>query len=83
LIVSVPAVLLLAVAVVVLCRWAGLKPWHAGVCVLFGFYLASSSLAPHSRAWVARWPEPWRADDWQSSSTAGRYGPARTGGGAF
>ena len=46
LIVSVSAVLLLAVAVVVLCRWAGLKPWHALVCVLFGFYLASSSLAP-------------------------------------
>jgi len=46
LIVSVSAGLLLAVAVVVLCRWAGLKPWHALVCVLFGFYLASSSLAP-------------------------------------
>lgn len=38
--------LLLAVAVLVLCRWAGLKAWHALVCVLFGFYLASSSLAP-------------------------------------
>jgi len=46
LIVSVSAVLLLAVAVWVLCRWAGLRPWHAGVCVIFGFYLASSSLAP-------------------------------------
>ena len=45
-IVSVSVVGLLAVAVWVLCRWAGLKPWHAGVCVLLGFYLASSSLAP-------------------------------------
>jgi len=46
LIVSVSAVLLLGVAVWVLCRWAGLKAWHAAVCVLFGFYLASSALAP-------------------------------------
>ena len=43
---SVPAVLLLAAAVVVLCRWAGLRAWHAGVCVLAGFYLAASPLAP-------------------------------------
>ena len=45
-ILSISAVLLLAVAVGVLCRWAGLRVWHALVCVLFGFYLASSSLAP-------------------------------------
>jgi hypothetical protein len=44
--VSVSAVLLLAAAVAVLCRWAGCKPRHALVCVAFGFYLASSSLAP-------------------------------------
>jgi len=43
---SVSAVLLLAVAVAVLCRWAGLKTWHAAVCVLLGFYLADSALAP-------------------------------------
>lgn len=43
---SVSIVLLLAVAVAVLCRWAGLRGWHAVVCVLFGFYLASSPLAP-------------------------------------
>lgn len=45
-ILSISAVLLLGVAVLVLCRWAGLKTWHALVCVLFGFYLAGSSLAP-------------------------------------
>ena len=45
-IVSVSVVGLLAAAVWVLCRWAGLRPWHAGVCVIFGFYLALSSLAP-------------------------------------
>jgi len=37
---------LLGVAVFVLCRYAGLRVIHALVCVLFGFYLASSSLAP-------------------------------------
>ena len=45
-ILSVSVVLLLAVAVAVLCRYAGLRAWHAVVCVLFGFYLASSALAP-------------------------------------
>ena len=45
-VVSVSAVVLLAAVVVVLCRWAGLRAWHAGVCVLAGFYLAASPLAP-------------------------------------
>jgi hypothetical protein len=43
---SVSVVLLLAVTVAVLCRWAGLRAWHAMVCALLGFYLASSPLAP-------------------------------------
>lgn len=43
---TISAVLLLAVAVAVLCRWAGLRASHAVVCVLLGFYLASSPLAP-------------------------------------
>jgi hypothetical protein len=46
LILSVSVVLLLGVVVVALCRWAGLKTWHAVLCTLLGFYLASSSLAP-------------------------------------
>lgn len=45
-ILSVSVVLLLAVAVAVLCRYAGLRISHAVVCVLFGFYLARSALAP-------------------------------------
>ena len=44
-IVSVSAVLLLGAFTVLLWRYAGLKAWHAFVCVLFGFYLASSSIA--------------------------------------
>jgi hypothetical protein len=46
LVLSISAVLLLGVAVLVLCRYAGLRGWHALVCTLFGFYLAASPLAP-------------------------------------
>ena len=44
--VSISAALLRGAGVYVLCRYAGLRVWHAAVCVIFGFYLASSSLAP-------------------------------------
>jgi hypothetical protein len=43
---SISAALLLAVVVVLLVRKAGLKALHAVVCVLLGFYLAGSSMAP-------------------------------------
>ena len=45
-IVSISAALLLGAAVFVLCKWAGCKAWHALVCVLCGFALASSPAAP-------------------------------------
>ncbi|MCX4776779.1 hypothetical protein [Streptomyces sp. NBC_01264] len=44
--VSISAVLLLAVLVTLLVKKGGLKAGHAVVCVLLGFYLASSSMAP-------------------------------------
>jgi hypothetical protein len=47
--VSISAVLLLLVVVLMLVRKAGLKGGHAVACVLLGFYLASSSLAPTIR----------------------------------
>jgi len=46
LILSISAVVLLGFTVLVLCRYAGLRGSHAAVCVLFGFYLAASPLAP-------------------------------------
>jgi VIT1/CCC1 family predicted Fe2+/Mn2+ transporter len=49
LIVSLSVVLLLGALVAVLARYAGLRPWHAAVCALFGFYLASTSAAPYVR----------------------------------
>ena len=39
--------LLLSAAVFLLCKYAGLKIWHAAVCVILGFYLASTSFAPY------------------------------------
>jgi hypothetical protein len=44
--VTLSALALLAVAVFVLCRYAGLRVLHALVCILLGFFLASSSFAP-------------------------------------
>jgi hypothetical protein len=44
--VTISVLAVLAAAVFVLCRYAGLRVMHALVCVLFGFFLASSSFAP-------------------------------------
>jgi hypothetical protein len=44
--VTLSVLAVLAVAVFVLVRYAGLRAWHALVCILAGFFLASSSLAP-------------------------------------
>jgi hypothetical protein len=50
--ISISLVLVLAVAVYLLHKYGGLKVWHGLVCVLFGFYLASSTLAPEIRTTV-------------------------------
>jgi hypothetical protein len=44
--ITLSVVLALGVVVFLLCRYAGLRIWHAAVCIVLGFYLASSSLAP-------------------------------------
>ncbi|KUO21975.1 hypothetical protein [Streptomyces dysideae] len=43
---SISAVVLLAIVVFLLIKKSGLKGGHAAVCVLLGFYLASSTIAP-------------------------------------
>lgn len=50
--ISISLVLVLAVAVWLLHRYGGLKVWHSMVSILFGFYLATSSLAPEIRTTV-------------------------------
>ncbi|RSN18754.1 hypothetical protein DMH25_00405 [Streptomyces sp. WAC 01325] len=44
--VSISAVVLLGILTFLLIKKAGLNAAHAIVCILFGFYLASSSVAP-------------------------------------
>jgi hypothetical protein len=43
---SISAVVLLAIIVFILIKKSGLKAGHAVVCMLLGFYLASSTLSP-------------------------------------
>jgi hypothetical protein len=43
---SISAVVLFAIIVFILIKKSGLKAGHAVVCMLLGFYLASSSVAP-------------------------------------
>jgi hypothetical protein len=43
---SISAVVLLAIIVFLLIKKSGLKTGHALVCMLLGFYMASSSIAP-------------------------------------
>ena len=45
--VTIPLAFMLGTAVVILCKWAGLRTWQAVICVAFGFYLASTGLAPY------------------------------------
>lgn len=47
--ISLSLVLVLGVAVWLLHRYVGLKFWHAVICVLFGFYLATTAAAPPIR----------------------------------
>ncbi|MFC7220003.1 hypothetical protein ACFQLX_17800 [Streptomyces polyrhachis] len=50
---SISLVLVLAIIVVLLVKKSGLKAAHAVVCVLLGFYLAGSSVAPTVQETVA------------------------------
>jgi hypothetical protein len=43
---SISAVVLLAIIVFILIKKSGLKAPHAIICILLGFYLASSTIAP-------------------------------------
>lgn len=47
--ISISLVVVFAVAVWLLYRYSGLKIWHGLICILLGFYLATSSLAPEIR----------------------------------
>jgi hypothetical protein len=46
LLLTISAVVLLGALTALLVYYAGLRAWHAGVCILFGFYLATSPAGP-------------------------------------
>jgi ABC-type phosphate transport system auxiliary subunit len=50
--VSVPLVAILGVIVFIAWRFMGLRVWMAIVCLLFGFFLATTSAAPDIRRLV-------------------------------
>jgi len=45
--VSISVAVVPVAVVFLLCRYAGLKIWHAAACVILGFYLAPASFAPY------------------------------------
>ena len=50
--ISLSLVLVLGIGVWLLHKYAGMKVWYGVTCVLFGFYLATSTLAPDIRTTV-------------------------------
>lgn len=44
--ISISLAVLLAVVVWCLWKYAGLKAWHAAVCILLGYYLGATSFGP-------------------------------------
>jgi hypothetical protein len=46
---SISAVVLLGLLVWFLVRFAALRGWQAAICILFGFYLATTPAAPFIR----------------------------------
>ena len=51
--VSISLVVLLGAAVWLLHRYGDMKVWQGLICALFGFYLATTNLAPQIHATVA------------------------------
>ena len=51
--VSIPLLTLMAIAVYVAYRHMGLRAWHAIVCLVLGFLLASTGAAPQISSVIA------------------------------
>ncbi|WP_214414818.1 hypothetical protein [Sphaerisporangium fuscum] len=51
--VSIPLVVLLGAVVFIAWRYLGLRLWHAILCLLFGFFLAATTVAPDIRRAVS------------------------------
>jgi hypothetical protein len=44
--ISIPLVVILGAVAFVAWRYMGLKVWQAALCLLFGFFLAATTIAP-------------------------------------
>ena len=51
--VSIPLLAIMAIAVYVVYRYMGLKVWHAVLCLIVGFLLASTGAAPEINSLLA------------------------------
>jgi hypothetical protein len=51
--VSIPLLTLMVITVYVAYRHTGLKAWHAVVCLILGFLLASTSAAPQINSLIS------------------------------
>jgi hypothetical protein len=51
--VSIPLLTLMVIVVYVAYRHMGLKVWHAIVCLILGFLLASTGLAPEINSLIS------------------------------
>ncbi|GAA1259890.1 hypothetical protein GCM10009677_08720 [Sphaerisporangium rubeum] len=51
--VSIPLVVLLGAVVFIAWRYLGLRLWQAVTCLLFGFFLAATAVAPDIRRAVS------------------------------
>jgi hypothetical protein len=51
--VSIPLLTLMVIVVYVAYRHMGLKVWHAVVCLILGFLLASTSAAPQINSLIS------------------------------
>lgn len=60
--ISVSLVLVLGIAVWLVHKYGHMKVWHGLICTLFGFYLASSTLAPDIRRPLPRSSTPSTGD---------------------
>jgi hypothetical protein len=51
--ISIPLIVLIAIVAYVAYRHMGLRAWHAIVCMILGFLLAATSVAPQIRSFLA------------------------------
>lgn len=52
--VSVPLLAIVVILVYIAYRYLGLRVWHAVLCILLGFLLAATSVAPEIHSFIVQ-----------------------------